>query len=132
MPGPGKLALLFCYGVTCVCWVASFPFYATHKLPSSNVPVNCGGNRTVFMVTGLGHRLCGEDYFITKKENLTQFGKVSLSCSLPGFFFDLNNDILVKYFQYNNKHQITVVIAMNAIQIVYFIQVTYISIHYVY
>lgn len=84
------------------------------------------------MVTGLGHRLCGEDYFITKKENLTQFGKVSLSCSLPGFFFDLNNDILVKYFQYNNKHQITVVIAMNAIQIVYFIQVTYISIHYVY
>lgn len=65
------------------------------------------------MVTGLGHRLCGEDYFITKKENLTQFGKVSLSCSLPGFFFDLNNDILVKYFQYNNKHQITVVIAIH-------------------
>lgn len=75
MPCPGKLALLFCYVVTCVCWVAAFPFYATHKLPSSNVPVNCGGNQTVFMVTGLGHRLCGEDYFITKKDNMTQFGK---------------------------------------------------------
>lgn len=87
MPCPGKLALLFCYVVTCVCWVAAFPFYATHKLPSSNVPVNCGRNQTVFMVTGLGHRLCGEDYFITKKDNMTQFGKVSLFCSPPGFFY---------------------------------------------
>lgn len=89
MPCPGKLALLFCYVVTCVCWVAAFPFYATHKLPSSNVPVNCGRNQTVFMVTGLGHRLCGEDYFITKKDNMTQFGKVSLFCSPPGFFLPI-------------------------------------------
>lgn len=114
MPCPGKLALLFCYVVTCVCWVAAFPFYATHKLPSSNVPVNCGRNQTVFMVTGLGHRLCGEDYFITKKDNMTQFGKVSLFCSPPGFFY-----------RFEQRHsteilaQISVVISINALQIVF-------------
>lgn len=95
MPCPGKLALLFCYVVTCVCWVAAFPFYATHKLPSSNVPVNCGRNQTVFMVTGLGHRLCGEDYFITKKDNMTQFGKVSLFCSIwkTTFYWNISPNI---------------------------------------
>ncbi|XP_022318191.2 uncharacterized protein LOC111121286 [Crassostrea virginica] len=75
MTGFGCLYLIICYGLSLAYVVLSFPFFAYHKLPSSNVPVNCGGNRSVYMVTGLGHQLCGEDYFITKKQNVTQFGK---------------------------------------------------------
>ncbi|XP_048764243.2 temptin-like [Ostrea edulis] len=75
MAGSGLLSVIICVGFTSVCYVVSYPFYAYHKLPTSIVPVNCGGNSTVYEVMGIGHQLCGEDYINTKKENVTQFGK---------------------------------------------------------
>lgn len=76
MAGFGLLSVIICVGFTSVCHVVSHPFFAYHKLPANDVPVNCWGNSTVYEVSGLGHSLCGGDYIYTKKENLTQFGKV--------------------------------------------------------
>ncbi|XP_061169063.1 temptin-like [Saccostrea echinata] len=67
--------ILISVGLTCVCLVVSFPFFADHHLPSNTAPVNCGGNRTVYTVTAIGHRLCGQDFFYIKKDKLNQFGK---------------------------------------------------------
>lgn len=78
MAGSGLRSVIICVGFTSVCYVVSYPFYAYHKLPTSIVPVNCGGNSTVYEVMGIGHQLCGEDYINTKKENVTQFGKVGI------------------------------------------------------